>query len=360
MNSVLIPWEKTHPRIVRNPHFWAIFVIIIVLALIYYRVGISYDNRLPWISKLEIFEFNYRMHGILFSIPFIYAVFIFWWRGALLTWFISVAITIPRILYFHYDTHSVVINVLYLLMPMIAVFYISIELNWRKKERKVLAEREAERQEYMSQIFKAQENERQRLARELHDDTTQTLLVIATRAQALSSYENVKSMPQSKEQAEWIKNTALSVSDELRRLSQDLRPGILDNLGLIPALRWLVTGLSQDNINARIEIKGITRTLSPEADINIFRIVQEALNNIRRHSKATEVSVNMEYSPDTINLMIQDNGIGFSLPRTTSDLTSGGKLGLAGMQQRVNFLNGVFILDSEPGKGVNISIVLKV
>ena len=361
MNSMASPWERTSTiRIFYNPHFWTIFCIIVAIALIYYRVDYLFDKQLSWLMQLEVFEFNYRMHGILFTIPFIYAVLIFWWRGALLTWFISVAIIIPRIIYFHQDSGAIVINILYLLMPMVTVFYFSIEMNWRKKERRILAEREAERQDYMSQIFKAQENERQRLARELHDDTTQTLLVIATRAQSLSSQDNVKSVPQSREQAEWIKDTALSVSDELRRLSLDLRPGILDNLGLVPSLRWLVTSLSQDGINTRLEISGSVRDLSSEADINIFRIVQEALNNIRRHSKATKANVNLGFAPNNINLTIWDNGVGFSLPRTTGKLTTLGKLGLAGMQQRVNFLNGTFMINSEPGKGAIIHILLNV
>jgi hypothetical protein len=126
MDSALVPWKRTNIRIFSNPHFWAIFLIIIALALIYYRVGFLFDKRFSWILNLEVFEFNYRMHGVLFSIPFLYAVFIFWWRGALLTWFISVAITIPRILYFHQDSGAIVVNLLYLLMPIITVFYISI------------------------------------------------------------------------------------------------------------------------------------------------------------------------------------------------------------------------------------------
>lgn len=359
-NSWVKPWSKRTVKVTHNPHIWAIIFIILGLSFIYYADFFFFNlqNSWPWLRQLKLFEFNYDLHGILFTIPVIYATLIFWWRGALVTWLISLAIILPQILYYLPDTTSLFSNILFLLVPLMVVIYISIELNWRDKERKSLTEREIERQSFISQIFKAQEVERQWLARELHDGPTQTLLVMATRAQVLSSHENVKNVSQSREQAQWIKDTAISVSEELRRLSLDLRPGILDDLGLIPAIRWLVSNLNQDGINARIKFEGKSRKLSSEVDINIFRIIQEALNNIRRHSKATEAYVNLEFNPDLIKVLIQDNGNGFSLPKT-SELMANGKLGLLGMQQRVQFLNGTFSLDSEPGKGTRIQIEVK-
>jgi signal transduction histidine kinase len=342
-------------RFLYNPHFWAIFLLIVVITLLYYQ-DVLFGTQFSWLWELQIFEFNYHMHGILFSIPFIYAAIIFWWKGALITWLLAIVIIIPRILYFHHNIDAIVVNLLYLAMPMLIVFYISMELSWRRKERQVSAERESERQEYMAQIFKAQEDERQRIARELHDETLQTLLVIATRAEELGSQENLKNLPQARGQTEWIRDTTLSVSQELRRLSLDLRPAILDNLGLIPAIRWLVGQLSQDNINGNLEVIGTPRTLPPEVDINIFRIVQEALNNIRRHSKAKEALVILDFQRDSIMLTIRDNGIGFSPQITSGELTALGKLGLIGMEQRVKFIKGTFNLDSVPWKGTEISI----
>jgi signal transduction histidine kinase len=351
-------WEKTRGGIVRNRHFWAILLLVSVISLIYYQ-DVLFGAWFSWFWNLQIFEFNNHMHGILFSLPFVYAVVFFWWEGALVTWLLAIAIIIPRILYFHHNTVAIIINMLYLFMPMVIVFYISMELRWREKERAVSAERESERQEYTAQIFKAQENERQRISRELHDETLQTLLVIATRAEELGSRENVKSEPESQQRAEWIRDATLSVSQELRRLSLDLRPAVLDNLGLVPAIRWLIRELAQDNINGRLEITGEPRTLSPEIDINIFRIVQEALNNIRRHSRATEALVSLEFEPEALKLTIRDNGTGFSPPINTGELTSLGKLGLTGIQQRVRSLNGTYNLETTQGKGTEIGIRIK-
>ena len=351
---------KITRKIVFNPHFWIIIFIMLVITTLYYSniLFYQYSRSWPWLRAIELFEFNYDIIGIFFYIPFIYSALIFWWRGALLTWLISLVIIIPRILYYLPDTVSLVTNLLYLFTPLVIVFIISFELKWREKERHSLIEREKERQSFISQIFKAQEDERMRIARELHDGPNQTLLVIATRAQSLSTSETFSDSPQSKEQIQWIKDTAISISDEMRRLSLDLRPSVLDNLGLMSALRWLINNLNQEGIKAHMVLKGEARKLSSEVDINIFRIMQEALNNVRRHSNATEVYVNIEFKVNNIMIEIRDNGKGFSSP-TTTELVAMGKLGLLGMQQRIYSLNGSFNLESEIGKGTNLTMEIK-
>ena len=358
MKFIVKPWDSTKNKIISSPHFWAIIVMILALSLIYYYSIFYPDNRWLWFRRLEVFEFRNDMHGILFFIPFIYSAFIFWWQGALVTWLVIIALVIPRIFYFEPDPFSLITNLLYFMIPLMIVIYISMRLKWRAKERQTLEDREAERQSFMVQIFKAQEEERQRIARELHDDTTQTLLVLATHAESLSNHENVKTITKSKSEALWIRDTAISVSNELRRLSLDLRPGILDNLGLIPALRWLANNLSVDGISTRFEITGIERRFPPEVEIHLFRIVQEALNNIRRHSNATAVLIKFEFTPN-VRIKIQDNGIGGSLSKTPGEYATSGKLGLAGMQQRAQFINANFSMDSENGKGTQILIELK-
>lgn len=354
------PDSTSIDKLIRNPHFWAIAIITMGLIALYYGdLRLSPDNQWPWFEPIKLFEFKYRIHGILFYIPIVYSAFIFWWRGAVITWIICMIVASLRIFYFIATPAFILSNIFYLLIPLLIIIIISLEFKWRERDRKVFTEREAERQSYLSQIFRAQENERQRLAQELHDDATQTLLAIVARAQILGSDDEVKALPKVREQVQWIKDTTTSVSGELRRLSTDLRPGVLDNLGLIPALRWLVTGLSQDGIKTRLEVVGIERKLSPEVDINLFRIIQEGLNNIRRHSRATEALVNLEFASKTVKVTIEDNGIGFSPPKEHSQFTPAGKLGLNGMQQRVQFINGTLTFDSELGKGTTIRIEIK-
>jgi two-component system sensor histidine kinase DegS len=271
------------------------------------------------------------------------------------------AIILQHIVYFSPDNASLTVNIFNLLVPLVVVIIIALELRWREQQRKIVAEREAERQTYMQQIFEAQEGERYHIARELHDDTTQTLLVIANRAQSLLNDAGSQLSPQVKEQTESIRDAILQVSEEMRRLSLNLRPDLLDSMGLLPALRWLVERLEQeDKINAQMVVSGVARQLPHEREVIIFRFVQEALSNIRRHSEATKAVVNLEFDQETVIIKIQDNGKGFELPEKIGEFTSEGKLGVVGMQERAGFLGGNFKINTAPNKGTTVSIEFKV
>jgi signal transduction histidine kinase len=153
----------------------------------------------------------------------------------------------------------------------------------------------------------------------------------------------------------------LQVSQKVRRLSRDLRPSLLDHGGLLPSLSWLVNQLlKSESFNSSLEVTGGIRKLTPDVDVIIFRIVQEALNNIKRHARATEANVTINFEHQTIRLRISDNGLGFQIPPKLDDFTDSCKLGVISMRQRANFLNGSFNIDSELGKGTTISVKLVV
>ncbi len=324
----------------------------------FYNESLIFGQRVfPYSWTLKLFEFNYNIIGSLYSIPIIYSALVFWWRGALITWLISMMLILPQILTFRTDLAAHITNIFYLLIPLVVVIVFSLELNWRDKERKVLAERELERQNYMSQVFKAQEDERKRISQEIHDDSIQRLAVIASTTQLLSTDKHFEDSPTVKQRLESIRDMIISVSQDLRRLSIDLRPTVLDDLGLIPSLRWLVDVFQQESkIEATIEITGEQKPISKKITVLIFRIVQEALNNARRHSAASRVAVNIQFTSTTIQATIQDNGRGFQVPRTYDALMYQGKLGLIGMQQRTQVLNGYLTVNSQSGKGTIISV----
>lgn len=261
----------------------------------------------------------------------------------------------PRVIYYSYQAAELARNIGLALVPLMLVLTITFELKWRERQKQILVEREKERQLYMSQILKAQEEERQRIAQELHDDTIQELLAIANRAQAVITANNdalamIKNV-------EWIRDTTLHVSDNLRRISIDLRPSILDDIGLVPALRWLLGRLNQEsNIKTKFMVTGIERKLNSETEVTIFRIIQEALSNVRRHSGANEVLINIKYAPEYLEINVQDNGEGFSLDKIISKLADKNKLGIIGMQQRAKVINGMFDIQSSPDKGTLVSI----
>lgn len=340
-------------KMIRNIHFWIIIAIIGVLIVIYY----GWDDWFPWFWRYFVFEFGRDIIGTLFLIPFLYASLVFWWRGAITVWALSAVAMLPLVIDYSGNLESFLFNSALSFIPLAVIIIITSELKWRDKQRRLLVEREEERQVYVSQIFKAQEDERRRIAQELHDGVTQELLVVANRAQTLVNRDGAKTAMEVKKQATWIRDAILQISEDIRRQSVDLRPDILDHMGLVPALRWLVNRLNEeDEIQAKMALHGAERKLNSETEVNIFRIVQEALNNIRHHSKATEAMVTLNFAPDSLEIKVQDNGAGFSLNETIGNLAAKGKLGLIGMEQRAKFIKSAFDIQSEVGQGTSVAI----
>jgi PAS domain S-box-containing protein len=207
---------------------------------------------------------------------------------------------------------------------------------------------------YLHQITRAQEEERKRIARELHDDTMQYLVVLARELDELA-YSSKAMSNEEKAKLENLRQQTTGIMEGVRRLSHDLRPATLDRLGLLPALEWLA---SQVPSGMTIEVKanGTEHRLPAEIELVLFRIAQEALSNVRRHSQATEAEVKVEFEDKKTRITIKDNGKGFKIPEVMSDLVKGGRLGLAGMQERIQLLNGILKIESEPGKGTTVTV----
>ena len=209
---------------------------------------------------------------------------------------------------------------------------------------------------YLREITRAQEAERKRIARELHDDTAQLL---GSLSRQLDNFIRKKHG--------FAPNEVLILKDLQAQLNrgvqgvdrfvQDLRPSLLDDLGLIPALRSLARGLQEsDGIGVDLKVLGGERRFSPDVELLLFRIVQEALNNTRRHAQASEAQVVVEFAEDRTKVTITDNGRGFELPGRLDDFTRSGKLGLAGMQERAQLLCGTLEVKSTPGKGTTVMV----
>ena len=277
----------------------------------------------------------------------------------MLTWLFAMAIIIPRIFYYAPNINSLITNILLLLVPLLIVVILALQFKWRESEKKASAEREKERQAYMSRIFMSQEEERKRISREIHDDTTQRLWIVANDVRRLAINKSHNNDGQAGEELDVIKNTVLNIAEDTKRLSLALRPGILDDLGLVPAIRWLVDQLNRDDsVKAKVSVEGQEYSLDQEVNNHLFRIVQEALNNVRRHAKATEVNVKIIYAEKTVKLMIQDNGQGFLL-KDVDSYPHQAKIGIIGMQERARLLNSNLQVYSKLGKGTTISVELK-
>jgi two-component system, NarL family, sensor histidine kinase DegS len=350
--------EKIVPRTrsLHSPHL-IIVILLTVLIAAYYYSRILFLFQPDWSWQLEINEFLYNFQGSLYIIPIVYASTIFWLRGTFITWLISVVLTIPIAIYYRPTFVSVAANIFYLCIPLLLVVFVSLQINWRNRERQTLIDREKERQIYVAQIFKAHEDERKSIAQELHDDAIQSLLVTANTIQAIIKNVPEKGGQQIKELATIARDEILRISGDLKRMALDLRPGILDNLGFAAALRWLVDRFNlEGNVVAEIVVHGDPRELPPGTDVIIFRVVHEALNNVRKHARATRVAVLLEYEPGKIKMTVSDNGKGFNVPERIGALISKEKLGLIGMQERVHSLNGKFAVQSSPSQGTRIVV----
>jgi signal transduction histidine kinase len=209
---------------------------------------------------------------------------------------------------------------------------------------------------YISQITRAQEEERKRIARELHDETAQDLATLSLDIEAIN-----KSRDQLSDEAirhlEQLRGRVDSALEGVHRFSHALRPPLLDEVGLVPALESLVDRLNErGEINTCFVVGGTRERLSSEAELVLLRIAQESLHNVRRHSQATEAVVSVEFGPQKVRLEVTDNGKGFELPGMLSDFASMGKLGLLGMQERARLLGGSLAVESQVGKGTKVVV----
>ena len=208
---------------------------------------------------------------------------------------------------------------------------------------------------YLGQVTKAQEEERKRISHELHDDTIQALVVLSRQLDTLASGN--KGIPEDlRLRIEKLWQQTNDIVSGVRRLSQDLRPAALDRLGLLAALEWLATDARFSGIETKVKVVGAPRRLPEEVELVLFRITQEALRNIWRHSQATLAGITIEFGEKKIRITISDNGKGFNPPGRMGDLPRDGKLGLAGMEERTRLLGGVLTIESQPGKGTSVTI----
>jgi len=211
---------------------------------------------------------------------------------------------------------------------------------------------------YLQQVTRAQEEERKRISHELHDEAIQGLVVLSRQLDALASSGEGLSEDNSLLLEELRQQTS-NIMQGVRRLSQDLRPAALDRLGLLPALEWLASDVAEySGIAIKVNVLGTKRHLHEEVQLVLFRIAQEALRNVWRHSQATEAEITLEFDERKTRIIVSDNGKGFNLPKTMGDLARDGKLGLAGMQERAQLLDGTLTVQSEPGRGTTVTVVI--
>jgi len=221
--------------------------------------------------------------------------------------------------------------------------------------RKVQAAQEGLR-DYIGAITSAQEEERLRLARELHDDTIQSIIALKQRVQlAQTSMKDQTSRHTLGE----LETLAEQTIENLRRMTRALRPIYLEDLGLVTALDMLARETSQHNsIDVEFQKSGEELRLSHDVELALYRIAQEALNNVVRHSGAKSADLHISFGKKEIGLEVSDNGVGFDMPKSPTDFAPKGHFGLLGIRERADLIGARLEVESAPGSGTRLKVRL--
>lgn len=261
---------------------------------------------------------------------------------------------------------------LFFLIPLFAIYYLALVSTRLSIRTDTLQEtltdlssarrRQDELRGYATLITRVQEEERRRLSRELHDDTAQALIALAMGLDGLGRALGQRDL--SEKDREWfasLQNLAAHTLEGVRRACRDLRPSVLDDLGLRAALEWLSDSSSSRGVPCTFTCRGTPVPTASEEEIAIFRIAQEALSNIWRHSRATQAEIEVTYVPDELHVAIHDNGKGF-VPQNTLNTAhnSQSSLGLVGIRERAALIGATLTICSSPGNGCHIELILPV
>jgi len=208
------------------------------------------------------------------------------------------------------------------------------------------------REHLFAQLISSQEEERRRVSRELHDETSQGLATFIVR---LGTLTRLVDDEDALAQLRMLRAQAVDTLEGVNRIVMDLRPGLLDEYGLVPAVEWYADErLTAQGVSVKMKVEGVPRELSSHTQASIYRVIQEAINNILQHARASEVLIRIQWLEDHLRIEIEDNGRGFDMQKAFSSVS--GHFGMLGMRERVALLNGALHVHSAPGEGTQLTV----
>jgi PAS domain S-box-containing protein len=233
----------------------------------------------------------------------------------------------------------------------------------RKKVEVALSEAKSELEKanqqlkaYGQRITQVQEEERKRIAYELHDDTAQYISILKMQIGALIQSNKIRS-PDVLEKLQYLEKDADRAFHDVRRYSHELRPVVLEHMGLLAALEQIVEDINKLNpFKAEVTVRGKEPELSEEVKLGFFRIAQEALNNIRKHAKANNAIINLNFQKKHLSMMVVDDGTGFEIKQSNARASDKGSLGLVSMTERADLIGANLKIESKPGKGTIVRV----
>ncbi|MBI2864722.1 MAG: sensor histidine kinase [Chloroflexi bacterium] len=347
--------ELVHPH-VRHRQFYVVQAMVILTAALDTYLDINPGGLAPPLGHL------YFVPETLFLIPVVYAALNFGVFLAVFTGMLCIILTSPIWLFWHADEERW--GVLVQVGVVLAVaFFVGMRVDREMKARRqaeaaraALELSEKRLRSYAAEMVRAQEEERQRLAQELHDETIQELVQLARQIDHVETKDRPLPLGVSDELSA-ARTTVQDIVGHLRNFARNLRPYVLEDLGMVPALRRLARELGERcACSATLEVIGPERRLGSDVELGIFRIAQEALRNVEHHANARRAAVTLNYRDSDLLLVVEDDGCGFAGSSSSNELSRRGKLGILGMEERTRLLGGVFTIHSTPGRGTWLSV----
>lgn len=236
---------------------------------------------------------------------------------------------------------------------------LSLSENHRERENLLLQlkEKEEMRVQLLEKVMTAQEEERKRISRELHDETSQALTSLMVSLKVLESEASICSVG---ERLQEMRQVVSQTLEEVHHMARELRPSVLDDMGLVPALERYIRDYAQKyGVEVDFHTTGFNeQRVSAQAEVALYRIIQEALTNVAKYAQARSISVLFDWREHWVTAIVEDDGVGFDPENVTSGPSHG--LGLFGMQERASLLGGSLIIESQLGAGTTVFIKIPV
>lgn len=344
-----IEWIKQSSPPFRDSRFWIIQSLVLAINISHMLL----EDTQFLVKGSEL----YLLSVSLFFIPVVYAALSFGRRGAIPTVAWAFLLWLPEISS-HSSTTRKGILIQFGIISIIATIVANrvdrenAAANAAQRANLKLLKAKENLEIYIELATEAQEKERKRLSRELHDDTLQSLATSMTEIGTVASSENLDG---ARDRLLRVQEILAGTMSSVRRFCKDLRPSLLDDLGLIDAIDWLACDLeARIGISVILDVQGERRRLEERHELLIFRVVQEALHNVEHHARATQVHLGINFDLGNLVISVADNGQGMS--SFGPPLETG--LGLRGMDERTKLLKGSLIIESKPGRGTKIILVV--
>ena len=349
-------------RSFRKLHYAVVFVMTATLLTACYglkqSLPLSPGSAFAWFWRVFFFEYRNDALGLMLLVPMLYAAVTLGWKRALFIMVLIIGCITPYIVDFSHRAMSFVTSYTFLIIPPLLFVSGEIKLISDIKDRLAQEEKRRQRAEVIKHLIRGQEDERKRIAQELHDGVIQSLLILATTAHNLLESPGPANEAARADLAA-IKDRSLELVSEVRAVCQGLRPSVLDNLGFLPAVKSLVYKTGEETgLDIDLVVQGDAYELGPEERLGLYRMVQEALNNITKHARASSVRVVVAFDDRGVTIEVMDDGVGFALEAGAGPSFLDGKFGLLGMSERARALGADLRISSAEGLGTRVQIHL--